>query len=625
MLGISLLLVPRKRKTWQLARKPMTPSLRVSHFLICFGRSIQTWCSILAAQKRLKRVFKDAIDSCGMDYRSDELWSRYIEYETKHNNFKEAMMLYNRVLNIPTLRYQTHFERCKILISTRSPVEFLTMEELSAIYTRIQAENDNYQVAMEDLPSDDIADSLTEADVQKIRQHFLDTREQMFLLNEMQVQKRSAFEDGIKRLYFFSTPLNIKQLQNWRKYLTFEMSQGLHDRIVVLFERCLMPCAMYEEFWLSYAQYMEGQSVEAARSVFERACLTHLPLKFTLHHQWAFFEEKHGELDSARAILHNLENVLPGVVLVRLRRVNFERRNGNLQEAERLLREAVQISGRPGVAAFYTVKLARLLLKLKKDPEKARDLLMEALKKEPNSPCLHECLLEIEISRDGVDDVMHCVERALKSNIHDALKGTLSQKRLEFLEDNGTSIKSLLNAYDEHQILLKNNEMKRKGNDGDEGDEKNKKAKAQSDNPSVQDNPSTPGVSQPTGSAVASSLVMTQSVPTNNTSTTVSSTQKTNVKVPNVPKPIKPEPNPPARAYVPSIQPYFPHPSPQPVPLYSPIFRGPFPPQRMPFPQHYMRGPPGPMPFYNYGPWHQNFGGYNNPQPWNCNRFYQPF
>ncbi|XP_073410599.1 pre-mRNA-processing factor 39-like isoform X2 [Dendrobates tinctorius] len=562
---------------------PLNVTLWISYILFLLKK-----VDLPNSAQTLQGVFKDAIEFCGMDYHSDELWNLYIEYELKLDHVREAMTLYNRVLNIPTQRYQMHFERCKFLISTRSPIEFLTMEELSAIYTKIQVEND--QIAMEDFASEDIADSLAEADMQKIRQHFLATREKMYLQNEMEVQKRSAFEDGIKRLYFLMTPLNIKQLQNWRKYLAFEMSQGQHDRIVVLFERCLMPCALYEEFWLLYAQYMEGKSVEAARSVFVRACRTHLPLKFTLHLRWAFFEEKHGELDSARAILHNLENVLPGLALVQLRRVNFERRNGNLQEAERLLREAAQNSGRPGLAAFYTVKLARLLLKLKNDPEKARDLLMEALEKEPNSPYLHECLLEIEISRDAEDDVMLCVERALNSNIHDALKRTLSQKYLEFLEDNGTSVKSVLKAYDEHQILINKDELKRKGNDGSEGDEKNKKAKVRSKNPSVQDNLSIPEDSQPAGSSVPSSLVKTPSVS---------------------------QPSPPAKANVP--RPLFPTP-PRPyiLPLFSTVFRGPVPP-------HHMGWPPGPMPPYNYAPWGQNFGGYSNPLPWNYNPFYRPF
>ncbi|XP_075693303.1 pre-mRNA-processing factor 39-like [Rhinoderma darwinii] len=581
--------------------------------------------------EKLQGVFKDAIDACGMDFRSDELWSLYIEYEIKHGNFKEAMALYNRVLNIPTQRYQMHFERFKILVSTQSPIEFLTMDEINVIHAKIQVENDNDQIAAEDLPSGDIADSLTEIDVQKIRQQILETKAHIYLQNEVQVQNRCVFEDAIKRLYFLASPLNVKQLQNWRKYLDFEASQGPHERVVILYERCLMPCAMYEEFWLLYAQYMERHSVEAARSVFERACRIHLPLKFTLHLQWALFEEKHGQLDSARAILCNLENVLPGVVMVRLRRVNFERRNGSLQEAERLLREAAQNSSSSEMAAFYTVKLARLLLKLKRDPENARDVLIEALKKEPNSPYLYQCLLETEISRDAVDDAMQCVERALNSNIHDSIKGILSQRRLELLEDCGNSIKSLFNAYDEHQTLLKKQkDLKRKANDKNKEDQK---VTTQSANPSVKDNISIPGVSRPTITSVAPSLVSTQSAAATNSSTTVSFTQKTIVKVSKSTEPVRSQPTPNTQVQVPAprakIRPYVPPHRSSFLPVMPSIVSGPVPQSRMsyrpPMPPQLMGGPHGPIPPYNYGPWFQNFGGYSSPQPWNYNQFYPPF
>lgn len=595
------------------------------------------------SNEKIQGVFKEAVDACGMEFRSDELWSLYLEHETKRGNFREVLSLYNRVLNIPTQRYQMHFERCQILVSTRSPVEFLTMEELNTIHKKVHAENDDDLLAEEDLPSGDIADSLTEGDLKKIQQLILDTRKQMYLLNKEQVEKRSLFEDGIKRLYFFATPLSVKQLQNWRKYLDFEVSQGQHERVVILYERCLMPCAMYEEFWLSYARYMESHSVEAARSVFERACLIHLPVKFTLHLQWALFEEKHGQLDSVRAIFCNLENVLPGVVMVRLRRVNFERRNGNLQEAERLLREAAQNSFPPEIASFYSVKLARLLLKLRRDPEKAREVLIEALKKEPNSPYLHQSLLEIEISRDAADDVMLCVERALDSNIHDAMKEILSQRRLEFMEDCGSSIKSLFMAYDEHQILLKRQEfLKRKARAKDNKDEKNKKAKTQSADHSVEDKFSTPGVPQPampsvmseegvsTTSTTVSSTEQTPSVAPSvvpeegvSTTTTVSSTEKTIVK----------STTPIAKGQVstprPTAQPYG-HSYRAPRFTIIPSFaRGHGPPPRMSFPSqmppHHMGGPPQPIPPYNYGQWFQNFRGLGGQLPWNPNRFFPPY
>lgn len=45
-------------------------------------------------------------------------------------------------------------------------------------------------------------------------------------------------------------PLERAQLRNWRDYLDFEMGSGSHERTIVLFERCVIACALYEEFWI---------------------------------------------------------------------------------------------------------------------------------------------------------------------------------------------------------------------------------------------------------------------------------------------------------------------------------------------------------------------------------------
>jgi hypothetical protein len=63
---------------------------------------------------------------------------------------------------------------------------------------------------------------------------------------EEEVEARLLFESKIKRPYFHVKPLDAKQLKNWSAYLDFEIKLGVHERIVVLFERCLIPCAKYE-------------------------------------------------------------------------------------------------------------------------------------------------------------------------------------------------------------------------------------------------------------------------------------------------------------------------------------------------------------------------------------------
>ena len=52
-------------------------------------------------------------------------------------------------------------------------------------------------------------------------------------------------------------PLDQKQLRVWDQYLDWQVAENDHQRTVVLFERCLIPCALYEQFWAKYARYLE--------------------------------------------------------------------------------------------------------------------------------------------------------------------------------------------------------------------------------------------------------------------------------------------------------------------------------------------------------------------------------
>lgn len=91
-----------------------------------------------------------------------------------------------------------------------------------------------------------------------------------------------------------------------------------------------------------------------------------------------------GDLTEARRVLEALEKKLPGLAVVRIRRAALERRAGQLDQSEALLREAVAESKeKPTLHAFYSIKLARLLLKLGRDPSSARSVLQEALEISP--------------------------------------------------------------------------------------------------------------------------------------------------------------------------------------------------------------------------------------------------
>uniref|UniRef100_A0A8C5R658 Pre-mRNA-processing factor 39 n=1 Tax=Leptobrachium leishanense TaxID=445787 RepID=A0A8C5R658_9ANUR len=443
-----------------------------SRALQAFPHSVDLWVHFLRFLKnnldaslpetveRLRGTFKEAVDSAGLDFRSDRLWEMYAQWEKRLKNYKETVNIYDQVLTIPTQIYNQHFERFKDLVRTVPPQECLTTEEFQSIRSNIvEEEKENSQVPDEDTGTcDDAENEETDFELQKkIREQIIKSRKKLYLHNVAEVGERWAFEEAITRPYFHAMPLNPDLLENWRKYLEFEISKGQQKRIVMLYERCLVACAHYEEIWLSYARYMETISLQETSSIFQRACQIHLPQKANLYLQWASFEEKHGQIEVARVILGELENQIPGLAVVRLKRVGVERRSGNLDQAEQLLQGAVEKSIGSDLAAFFSVKLARFLQKVRGESWRAIEVLTKALEREPNNSRLHLCLLEIATSRDDDEaesSTLHCVERSLQSCLSDDVKKVISQRRLEFLEDCGSDFNSLLSAYNEHQKLL---------------------------------------------------------------------------------------------------------------------------------------------------------------------------
>ena len=72
-----------------------------------------------------------------------------------------------------------------------------------------------------------------------------------------------------------------------------------------------------------------------------------------------------GKHSEALTILSNLEDVLPGMVMVAMRRISLERRIGDKEKTEMLFQEYIDKAPELSVRAFYTIKYARYLFKVK--------------------------------------------------------------------------------------------------------------------------------------------------------------------------------------------------------------------------------------------------------------------
>ncbi|XP_073709290.1 pre-mRNA-processing factor 39 isoform X2 [Garra rufa] len=429
------------------------------------------------AENRIRASYEHAVLACGTDFRSDRLWEAYIAWETEQGKLANVTAVYDRILCIPTQLYQQHFQKFKEHVQSNNPKHFLSEEEF--VQLRVELANANKpsgdDAPGEELPpgTDDLPDPAKRVtEIENMRHKVTETRQETFNHNEHEVSKRWAFEEGIKRPYFHVKALEKTQLNNWREYLDFELENGTPERVVVLFERCLIACALYEEFWIKYAKYLESYSVEGVRHIFKKACTIHLPKKPTVHLLWAAFEEQQGSIDEARGILKAMEEAVPGLAMVRLRRVSLERRHGNMDEAEALLQDAIANGKNSSESSFFAVKLARQLVKVQKSIGKAKKVLLEAVEKDETNPKLYLNLLELEYSGDvqqNEAEIIACFDRALSSSMPLDQRITFSQRKVEFLEDFGSDINVLVAAYEQHQRLVaEQDSLKRKAENGSE-------------------------------------------------------------------------------------------------------------------------------------------------------------
>ncbi|MGH0167417.1 UNVERIFIED_CONTAM: hypothetical protein FKN15_067097 [Acipenser sinensis] len=355
---------------------------------------------------RIRAAFRSAVAAAGWDFRSDRLWEMYADWERDQGDPRAATAVYDRVLSVPTQLYNQHFHRFKELVSSHSPREILSAAEFLELRSEVMqgcaaVTPDPDGGGAEGPPGEEGPPGLTAGEQEtdeheeKIRELLVARRQEVYESNEVEVSKRWSFEEAIKRPYFHVKPLDRAQLRNWHSYLDFEMEAesgaglgvesgaGSGGRAGLLFERCLVACALYEEFWSKYAKFQAQRSVDGARSVFRRACEIHLPRKPSMHLLWAAFEEQQGNLEEARRVLEALDQSVPGLAMVRLRRASLERRAGNLEGAESLLREAVLQSQATPLRSFYSIKLARQLLRVQRDHGKARRVLQDAIDRDP--------------------------------------------------------------------------------------------------------------------------------------------------------------------------------------------------------------------------------------------------
>lgn len=266
--------------------------------------------------------------------------------------------------------------------------ELVEPETLDTIQQRIQAAN---QGQPEKAPLE-LERQLREGIAQYCYEAYAQTQQE--------VHSRWNFEQAIKRSYFHVTELEDSELDNWRKYLDFEEKAGDFQRTCFLYERCLVACALYEEFWLRYARWMFSQGRdEDTRIIYNRASCIFVPISApTVRLNWARFEEKLGRISVAREIYVAMLDQAPGHEETLMSLANIERRQEGNDAAVRILDEYIEHSNNQ-VGGILAAEQVRILWKCKGDVSEARQVFKDKYSKFLDSREFWLKYLEFEIAQ----------------------------------------------------------------------------------------------------------------------------------------------------------------------------------------------------------------------------------
>lgn len=439
-----------------LAAIPLSADLWI-HFL-----NHQKFLAAESGDKEMVRSsYERAVAECGREWRSDKLWDHYVNWETEGADLPRVFSLYQRLLKFPTQGVSHQLEKCKDFIKKHNPKDLVDTAEFLAMRKEVLGSLKGGGDTADAAPGEDTEAAMAnDEETEAIREKMMFGLRKLYKDTEERVSLRWKFEEGIKRPYFHVKGLERGQLKNWKDYLDFmkvEMGKEGGDltEVEILFERCLIACALYEEFWLSYVEWWEGredkkeeEKTAMIRSIYKRACMSHLPKKVDIHCRWAAWEERCGSVEEAASILENLEQAHPGLVSVLLRRVNLERRRGKAESACELYQVAIH-GAKTGVASDLAVKYSRFLRLAQGDSTKAAQVLQSALDLDPTNPKLYLQQLDLILHTSPLDvaAVVELLDKAQAAEgIADKHKLLFAQRKVEFLQDFGHDIASLEEA-----------------------------------------------------------------------------------------------------------------------------------------------------------------------------------
>lgn len=377
------------------------------------------------------RLFERGANCVGLDFLAHPFWDKYIEFEERLDAFDKIFAILSRVIHIPMHQYARYFERYRQLAQGRPLTELAPAEILSQFRTEVEATSGQVPPGAK-----------SEAEVERDLRLRLDTYHlEIFSKTQTETTKRWTYESEIKRPYFHVTELDDGQLANWRRYLDFEEAEGSYTRIVFLYERCLVTCAHYDEFWLRYARWMSAQpeKEEETRNIYQRASTIYVPIAYpTVRLHYAYFEEMTEHIDIAKDIHEAILFVLPNHIETIVSLANLSRRHGKLEDAIEVYKSRLEIPGCDATTkAALVAEWAILLWRVKGSPDDARKVFQDNQQNYLDSRAFWTRYLLFELEQPTTQDVETVQQDRVKKVVDDLRnKSTLTADTVKELVQN---------------------------------------------------------------------------------------------------------------------------------------------------------------------------------------------
>ncbi|OVA14799.1 RNA-processing protein [Macleaya cordata] len=346
----------------------------------------------------VRRLFERGLAYVGTDYLSYPLWDKFIEYEYSQQEWCHLAMIYTRILESPNQQLDRYFNSFKELAGSRPLSEIRTAEEASSMTVSSQGVEGEVHPDDPEHSFKPVTAGLAEAEE---LEKYVTIREEMYKKAKEFDSKIIGFETAIRRPYFHVRPLIGSELENWHNYLDFIEGGDDFNKVVKLYERCLIACANYPEFWIRYVLCMEASgSMDLATNALARATQVFVKRQPEIHLFAARFREQNGDIQEARAAYQLVHSgISPGLLEAIIKHANMEYRLGNTEDAFSLYEQAIATEKgkeQSQILPMLFVQYSRFLYLVAGNVEKAREILVGALEHIQLSKSVLEALIHLE-------------------------------------------------------------------------------------------------------------------------------------------------------------------------------------------------------------------------------------